>query len=71
MTVSKLLMYGLDDSENYLFDFFFDINAVQGCFMADEEHISVVISGQIYELEYSSKLLEEVKNALKLKTLIC
>lgn len=71
MTVAKLLMYGETHDENYLVDFFFDINSVQAVFMSDDEYVSVVISGQIYELEYSSKLLEEVKNALKLKTLLC
>ena len=69
MTVGKLLMYGLTDEENYLVDFYFDVNQVQAVFVADEEYISTVISGQIYELEYSLPLLNEIKATLKTKTL--
>jgi hypothetical protein len=32
MIVSKLLMYGLTDEENYLVDFYFDENQVQAVF---------------------------------------
>lgn len=69
MIVSKLLMYGLTDEENYLVDFYFDENQVQAVFVASEEHLSIVISGQIYELEYSQKLFETIKQNLSIKTL--
>lgn len=70
MTVAKLLMYGLSDEENYLTEFYFDINQVQGFFInRDLDYISVIISGQIYELEYNLNLLNEIKNTLNIKTL--
>ena len=69
MIVSKLLMYGLTDEENYLADFYFDVNQVQAVFISDESYLSIVIGGQIYELEYSQSIFEEIKNTLKMKTL--
>jgi len=69
MTTARLLMYGLTDTDNYLIDFFFDVNQVQAVFMAEESYISTVIGGQIYELEYSLELLEEIKSTLKMRTL--
>ena len=61
MVVAKLLVYGLTDDENYLVDFYFNPYQVQAVFMASEQYISIVISGQIYELEYSLELLNKVK----------
>lgn len=69
MITAKLLIYGLTDEDSSLVDFFFDINQVQAVFMSEEDYISVVISGQIYELEYNLLLLNDIKNILKLKTL--
>ncbi len=62
-------MYGLTDEENYLADFYFDINQVQAVFVSDENYLSVVLGGQIYEIEYSQSIFEDIKNTLKMKTL--
>jgi hypothetical protein len=56
-------MYGLSD-DDYFVDFYFNINEVQGYFMANEEEISIVLSGQIYELEYNVKLMNTLKRHL-------
>ena len=69
MEVAKLLMYGLKDEDGYFVDFYFDINQIQGCFINENELIGVVISGQIYELQFSEKLFSNIKGVLKLKTL--
>ena len=66
MIQSKLLMYGLIEGDDYYVDFFFNINQVQAYFMADENNISIVLSGQIYELEYNLKLLNTIKHHLNL-----
>lgn len=66
MTQARLLMYGLIDEDNYYVDFDFNPNEVQAYFMSDEIHISIVLSGQIYELEYTAKLLSIIKNRLNL-----
>ena len=57
-------MYGLSDDDDYFVDFYFNINEVQAYFMANEEHISIVLSGQIYELEYTAKLMNTLKRHL-------
>jgi hypothetical protein len=64
MIKAKLLMYGLSDDDNYFVDFYFNINEVQAYFMANEEEISIVLSGQIYELEYNVKLMNTLKRHL-------
>jgi hypothetical protein len=64
MIKAKLLMYGLSDDDDYFVDFYFNINEVQAYFMANEEHISIVLSGQIYELEYTAKLMNTLKRHL-------
>jgi hypothetical protein len=64
MIKAKLLMYGLSDDDNYFVDFYFNINEVQAYFMANEEEISIVLSGQIYELEYTAKLMNTLKRHL-------
>ncbi len=69
MTVAKLLIYGLTDDEDFYTDFYFNPNEVQAVFMADEKLISIVLSGQIYEIQYNLLLLNEIKDNLKLKTL--
>jgi hypothetical protein len=66
MIQSKLLVYGLVEGDDYYVDFFFNINQVQAYFMANEENISIVLSGQIYELEYNLKLLNTIKHHLNL-----
>jgi hypothetical protein len=66
MLKAKLLMYGLSDDDDYFVDFYFNINEVQAYFMANEEEISIVLSGQIYELEYSATLLNTLKRHLNL-----
>lgn len=69
MIVAKLLMYGLSDEENFLVPFYFNINEVQAVFVADEQYLSIVLSGQIHELEYSQNIFDEIKSTLALKTL--
>lgn len=69
MEVAKLLMYGLTDEDGYFVDFYFNINQVQGVFVNEDGYLGLVISGQIYELEYSERLFENIKNVLSLKTL--
>ena len=69
MIVSKLLMYGLTDEENFLVPFYFNVNDVQAVFVADEQYLSIVLSGQIYELEYSQNIFDEIKSTLSLKTI--
>jgi len=59
-------MYGLMEDENYYVDFYFNINQVQAYYVGDEDHISIVLSGQIYELKYCSKLLSTLKHHLNL-----
>ena len=66
MVKSRLLMYGLMEDENYYVDFYFNINQVQAYFIADQDHISIVLSGQIYELEYDAKILGTLKHHLNL-----
>ena len=69
MEVAKLLMYGLTDEDGYFVDFYFDINQAQGVFVNEDGYIGLVISGQIYELEYSQSLFDNIKAVLSLKTL--
>ena len=69
MIVSKLLMYGLTDDDEYFVDFYFNENQVQGTFINEDGYIGIVLSGQIYELEYNEALLENIKAVLSLKTL--
>lgn len=69
MVVAKLLMYGLTDEDEYLTDFYFDENQAQGVFVNEDGYIGVILSGQIYELEYSENLFQHIKNVLALKTL--
>ena len=66
MVKSRLLMYGLMEDENYYVDFYFNINQVQAYYVGDEDHISIVLSGQIYELEYDAKILATLKHHLNL-----
>lgn len=67
---AKLLMYGLTDDENYLVDFTFDINSVQGYYIDKElDYLSVIISGQVYELEYNKELHQEIEASLKVRKL--
>jgi len=54
------------EDENYYVDFYFNINQVQAYYVGDEDHISIVLSGQIYELEYSATLLNTLKRHLNL-----
>ena len=68
MEVAKLLMYGLTDEDGYFVDFYFNINQVQGMFVNEDGYIGVVLSGQIYELEYSESLFNNIKGVLSLKT---
>ena len=69
MVVAKLLMYGLTDEDEYFVDFYFNINQVQGCFVNEDGYLGVVLSGQIYELDFSESLFAEIKSVLALKTL--
>ena len=69
MVVAKLLMYGLTDEDEYFTDVHFDENQAQGVFVNEDGYIGVILSGQIYELEYSENLFQHIKNVLALKTL--
>jgi hypothetical protein len=69
MVVAKLLMYGLTDEDEYLTDFHFDENQAQGVFVNEDGYLGVILSGQIYELEYSESLFTHIKSVLALKTL--
>lgn len=69
MEVAKLLMYGITEEDEYFVDFYFDINQVQGCFVNEDGYIGLVLSGQIYELEYTESLFCNIKGVLSLKTL--
>jgi hypothetical protein len=62
-------MYGLTDEDEYFVDFYFNINQVQGCFVNEDGYLGVVLSGQIYELDFSESLFAEIKSVLALKTL--
>jgi hypothetical protein len=62
-------MYGLTDEDEYLTDFHFYENQAQGVFVNEDGYIGVILSGQIYELEYSENLFQHIKNVLALKTL--
>jgi len=69
MVVAKLLMYGLTDEDEYFVDFHFDENQAQGVFVNEDGYLGVILSGQIYELEYSEVLFAEIKSVLALKKL--
>lgn len=66
MITTKLLCYGLTDDENFYVDFHFDLTQIQAFFMANEKDISLVISGQIYEVTYSESLLNLLKKTLSI-----
>lgn len=66
MITTKLLCYGLTDDDNYYVDFHFDLTQIQAFFMANEKDISLVISGQIYEVIYSESLLNLLKKTLSI-----
>jgi hypothetical protein len=66
MITTKLLCYGLTDDDNYYVDFHFDLTQIQAFFMANEKDISLVISGQIYEVTYSESLLNLLKKTLSI-----
>ena len=68
MITTKLLCYGILDDTDYYVDFHFDVNQVQAFFMSNEKDISLVISGQIYEVPYSLELLNTLKQMLNVKS---
>jgi len=68
MIVSKFLTYDNDETETWV-DFYFNPNDVQGVFVSKEQYLCIVLSGQIYELEYSQNIFDEIKSVLALKTL--
>jgi len=64
---SRLLIYLDDDTTTYI-DFTFALSDVQACYRsADDFHLCIVLSGQIYELVYSDSLEKEVKEAIAFK----
>ena len=52
MIVSKFLTYDDNETETWV-DFYFNENEVQGLFVSKESYLCIVLSGQIYELEYN------------------
>ena len=58
---AKLKMYGQTELEDYFVDFYFNMEHVQAFYMSSENLISIVISGQIYELEYNRSLYTIIK----------
>lgn len=68
MIVSKFLTYDEDDSQTWV-DLYFNPNDVQGVFISKDGYLCIILSGQIYELEYSKSIFQEIKNTLQLKTI--
>lgn len=68
MIVSKFLTYDEDDSQTWV-DLYFKPNDVQGVFISKDGYLCIILSGQIYELEYSKNLFDTIKQNLSIKTL--
>lgn len=57
----KLKVYGLEFEDNTFIDFYFNLESVNAFYMGEEDLISIVIGGQIYELEYNKNLYKTIK----------
>jgi len=57
----KLKVYGLEFEDTTFIDFYFNIESVNAFYMGEEDLISIVIGGQIYELEYNKNLYKTIK----------
>lgn len=57
----KLKVYGLDIEDTSFIDFYFNLESVNAFYMSEEDLISIVIGGQIYELEYNKNLYKVIK----------
>lgn len=68
MIVSKFLTYDEDDSQTWV-DLYFNPNDVQSVFISKNGYLCIILSGQIYKLEYIKNLFEDIKNNLQLKTI--
>ena len=66
MIVSKFLTYDEDDSQTWV-DLYFNPNDVQGVFISKDPYLRIILSGQIYELEYSKNLFDTIKQNLSIK----
>tara|TARA_R110000868_G_scaffold102972_1_gene283627 strand:- start:270 stop:485 length:216 start_codon:yes stop_codon:yes gene_type:complete len=68
MVKSRILIQNEFDEEDYR-DFYFNINAVNGVYVVNEEQMGVILTGNDYILKYNQSLFEEIQNTLKLKTI--
>ena len=57
----KLKVYGLEFEDTTFIDFYFNLESVNAFYMGEEDLISIVIGGQIYELEYNKSLYKTIK----------
>ena len=57
----KLKVYGLEFEDTTFVDFYFNLESVNAFYMGEEDLISIVIGGQIYELEYNKSLYKTIK----------
>lgn len=57
----KLKVYGLEFEDTAFIDFYFNLESVNAFYMGEEDLISIVIGGQIYELEYNKSLYKTIK----------
>jgi hypothetical protein len=57
----KLKVYGLEFEDTNFIDFYFNLESVNAFYMGEEDLISIVIGGQIYELEYNKNLYKTIK----------
>ena len=57
----KLKVYGDYPNDDNFVDFYFNLESVNAFYMTDIELINIVISGQIYELEYNKSLYNTIK----------
>lgn len=57
----KLKVYGLEFEDTTFIDFYFNLESVNAFYMGEEDLISIVIGGQIYELEYNKNLYKTIK----------
>lgn len=57
----RLKVYGLEFEDTTFVDFNFNLENVNAFYMSEEDLISIVIGGQIYELEYNKNLYKVIK----------
>ena len=66
MVTASILIHNEFEQEEYR-DFHFDINAVNGIYVVDENQMGIILSGNDYILKYSYQLFVEIQSTLKLK----